>query len=247
MGRRADTPQTEAGRAIWKALERIERGGHDRHRVFRDWLDLILSAHLSFTAELRAGRLSGGAYAPKNEHEDAYMKIIGRYTDDRPKGERAADYFAQAYSALCQGIQDGGEDPLGDVYMSAISFGEHGQYFTPLHIAEAMAQMSCAELKDGQRVLDPACGAGIMLIAAAKVNPRALFYGIDLDERCAKMCTINLMLRGLSGSVWCGNALSCEAFTRWDIERGWITRDDNPAPLPMQPDKPEKPQQLTLL
>ncbi len=187
----------------------------------------------------------------QNAYNDEYLKIVARYADKNPKGARAIDHFATAFGELVLGIERDNGDPLGDVYMSAISFGEHGQYFTPFNLADAVAQMTMTEVRDGQTVLDPTCGSGVMLIAAAKVNPCAVLYGIDLDERCAKMATLNLALRELTGTIWCGNALTCEAYTRWDVRGGWVTRDDNPAPLPMptngKPEAPEAPAQLTLL
>ena len=77
------------------------------------------------------------------------------------------------------------------------------------------------------------------------VNPRARFLGIDLDERCAKMCALNLILRELSGRVYCGNTLTGEMYTAWDVTNGWVTRDDKPEP--MTPKRKDVAQQLTLL
>jgi hypothetical protein len=133
--------------------------------------------------------------------------------------------------------------------MAAITFGEHGQYFTPRPIADLMA-MSIPEIKDGQTVADPSgCGSGVLLLAVANINPRARFIGIDLDERCAKMCVLNLALRELSGTVYCGNGLTGEMYTRWDIRHGWLSRDDKPAPMNMRGEGPQsdKRGQLMLL
>lgn len=84
-----------------------------------------------------------------------------------------------------------------------------------------------------------------MLITAGKKNPNAILHGIDLDPRCAKMCALNLIIRELTGSIWCGNGLTGEMYTRWNISRGWARRDDHPAPT--VPRAPEEPQQLALL
>ena len=65
-------------------------------------------------------------------------------------------------------------------------------------------------------VLDPCCGSGRNLLAAAKVNPRAEFYGQDLDLRCVQMTAINLALRNLYGYVIHGDSLTCE---QWLIYR----------------------------
>lgn len=145
------------------------------------------------------------------------------------------------------GIYRDDVDALGDVYMSAISFGEHGQFFTPQSVADVMAEVTTPEVKDGQSICDPCCGSGTLLLAAAKKNPRARFVGIDLDERCAKMCALNIALRELSGTVYCGNTLSGEMYTRWDISNGWISREDKPERVDLPKKADDETKQLTLL
>lgn len=55
-------------------------------------------------------------------------------------------------------------------------------------------------------VVDPACGSGVMLLAAAKMFPRwavhyglVQFWGMDIDQNCVMMARINCMLYGLNG------------------------------------------------
>jgi len=55
-------------------------------------------------------------------------------------------------------------------------------------------------------VCDPACGSGVMLLAAGSCCPRWMldanliqFYGVDIDMTCVKMARINCMLYSLNG------------------------------------------------
>ena len=55
-------------------------------------------------------------------------------------------------------------------------------------------------------VNDPACGSGIMLLAAASYCPKwalncavVRFYGQDIDRQCVQMARINMMIYGLNG------------------------------------------------
>jgi len=66
------------------------------------------------------------------------------------------------------------------------------------------------------RVMDPAVGSGVMLLAAASMlpewvhsTPLVQYYGVDISQTCVNMCRLNLMLHGLNGyGVECALALS---------------------------------------
>ncbi|MBK8467716.1 MAG: N-6 DNA methylase [Chloracidobacterium sp.] len=65
-------------------------------------------------------------------------------------------------------------------------------------------------------VCDPACGSGVMFLAAASAVPRWMldwnlvrFYGMDIDQTCVNMARLNILLHGLNGfSIKCALALS---------------------------------------
>lgn len=111
-------------------------------------------------------------------------------------------------------ISEGFEDPLGELYMLAISNGHSGQYFTPTPICNMMAAINIGDNSyPGQTVYDPACGSGRMLLAAAKINRHMRFYGADLDLTCCKMSLVNMMLNSLTGEIAHMNTLSNEFYT----------------------------------
>lgn len=210
------------GQEAWLHLETIINRGHSRGVVFLDWLDLMLTSYLSLTDNLRRPKFTEKLKANKldGEYEDRYMRIVERYKDSKPRGERAIDLFAQAYGALTKEIGETQFDALGEIYEHMISYGEHGQFFTPTHVTHMMAEI--AGIKDGETVADPCCGSGRMLLSAAKVNPNAVFYGIDVDERCAKMCALNMVFFNLNGEVLWGDSLAMKFRTQWNIGRGGI-------------------------
>ena len=69
------------------------------------------------------------------------------------------------------------------------------------------------------RIVDPACGSGRMLMAMAKVNRFARFYGADVDANCAKMAVINLCLNSMYGEIAWMNTLTNQYFGGWKIVR----------------------------
>ncbi|MDP1847638.1 MAG: N-6 DNA methylase [Solirubrobacteraceae bacterium] len=66
-----------------------------------------------------------------------------------------------------------------------------GAFFTPLPIAEFLVDWALAGAPEGSRVLDPTCGEGVFLLAAAEnlrrrgvsaADMAGLLYGVDLHE-----------------------------------------------------------------
>lgn len=123
------------------------------------------------------------------------------------------EIIVEFLTAMADLQPEGFGDPLGEFYMMHLSNGRLGQYFTPENICEMMAQMNIsAESKPGQTVLDPACGSGRTLLAAAKINRYLHFYGADLDALCCKMALYNMLLNSLTGEIAHMNSLSNEFF-----------------------------------
>lgn len=187
----------DESKQVWKLLSRAaDKSRQDHHRVFRDWLWMSVCA------------LSRG------EMEESYLKTVKAYGE--PGGtDRAIDAICEAF-AIVVGNPD--KDVLGDVFQGAITFGEAGQFFTPEPVCRLMAGLSDADgLEPGMKVHDPACGSGRTLLVVAEKQPEAVFFGTDVDARCAQMCAINLAIRGLRGVVIHGNSLSLEEWERWFV------------------------------
>jgi ribosomal protein L11 methylase PrmA len=175
---------------VWQHLETVALRSHqDPSRAFDDLLGMTICA------------LSGG------QMENEYLSIVRQY-DHGEKGRRAIDAFPEALADLIVAMEHTRKDILGDIFQGAVSYGRNGQFFTPDTVCELMARLSMG--RGAERVLDPCCGSGRLLLAAADVNPQAEFYGQDIDLRCVQMTTINLALRNLRGQVVLGDSLSNE-------------------------------------
>lgn len=215
-----------AGKEVWQELEKIIAHGHSRHKVFTDWLDLMLNAHLSLTDNLQRDGIAALEKVTTNSldgvYEERYLKIVREYTSDKPQGQRPVDRFAKASALLTAEARETGKDVLGNIYEGCITFGEYGQFFTPEPITEMMVKI--AGVQEQEKVLDPACGSGRFLISAHKENPAAVLYGVDLDERCAKMCALNMLLFGCNAVIYWGDSLAMKYHCCWRITaEGMIT------------------------
>jgi hypothetical protein len=115
-------------------------------------------------------------------------------------------------------LSEGFCDPLGELFMQAISNGHNGQYFTPEPICDMLAMMTFDNAKDGKTVSDPACGSGRMLLAAAKINRSSLLYGADLDLTCCKMALVNMLLNSLQGEIAHMNSLSNDFYRSYTVQ-----------------------------
>lgn len=163
--------------------------------IFTDFLEISVCA-------LSMGRM-----------EDRYLEIIHRYQPSEQK------LMAEAFGALVIEMDNRGnglKDVFGDFFMEHISHGHNGQYFTPEPICDMMAQLS-GEIKRGDRILDCACGSGRMLMAAARINRFAYFYGADVDRNCCMMAVINFCLNAMVGEVAWLNSLTNQFYGAWQI------------------------------
>ena len=212
------------GKDTWKELEKVIAIGYSRHNVFSDWLDLMLNAHLSFTNNLQRYGIKAVEKLKTNSfdglYEDRYMEIASRYDSNKPQGQRPMDYFTRATGLLMKEVAETQQDVLGKLYMGCITFGEHGQYFTPEHITDMMVEM--VGVQNGETISDPACGTGRFLLSARKKNPNAVLYGNDLDMRCAKMCALNMVMFNCNAVVLCGDSLAIKYYYQWAINKGGL-------------------------
>jgi type I restriction enzyme M protein len=104
-------------------------------------------------------------------------------------------------------------DPVGDLYEAFIGSairGSEGQFFTPQNAGRWLVQ--AAELRGGERVIDPACGAGGFLVWAAQAAPASIdLHGIEKDAYLASLAQARLDILGYAARIECANSLSFES------------------------------------
>jgi type I restriction enzyme M protein len=104
--------------------------------------------------------------------------------------------------------QDKTNDTFGDAYeflmtMYASNAGKSGgEFFTPQEVSELLANIAVVGKKQVNKVYDPACGSGSLLLKFAKVlgkeNVRQGFYGQESSLTIYNLCRINMFLHDIN-------------------------------------------------
>ena len=104
--------------------------------------------------------------------------------------------------------QDNNNDTFGDAYeylmtMYASNAGKSGgEFFTPQEVSELLAEIAVAGKKEVNKVYDPACGSGSLLLKFAKVlgkdNVRQGFFGQEINLSTYNLCRINMFLHDVN-------------------------------------------------
>ena len=99
-------------------------------------------------------------------------------------------------------------DAFGDAYeylmgMYASSAGKSGgEYYTPQEVSELLARITVVGKTEVNKVYDPACGSGSLLLKFAKVlgrdNVRQGFFGQEINLTTYNLCRINMFLHDVS-------------------------------------------------
>jgi len=79
---------------------------------------------------------------------------------------------------------------------------------------DAALLAAACEAADGERVIEPGCGAGAVLLAAAARGPGARFMGVERDGDALELARANIELNGLGARVEARGGDIGEAFSR---------------------------------
>ncbi len=120
-------------------------------------------------------------------------------------------------------------DAFGDAYeylmtMYASNAGKSGgEFFTPADVSELLTRLGTAGKNEINKVYDPACGSGSLLLKAAKIlgkdAVRNGFYGQEINITTYNLCRINMFLHDVGFdkfSIACEDTLTSPQ--HWDDE-----------------------------
>ncbi len=99
-------------------------------------------------------------------------------------------------------------DTFGDTYeylmqMYASEAGKSGgEFFTPQQVSELLARIASHNNSRIQKVYDPACGSGSLLLKFAKTvgreNPNLRYFGQEVNPTTYNLCRINMFLHNVN-------------------------------------------------
>jgi len=130
----------------------------------------------------------GQTVAKRNEKMVKLLDAIGDLDLGRFE-DHTIDAFGDAYEYLMQ--------------MYASSAGKSGgEYYTPQEVSELLAQITVVGKTEVNKVYDPACGSGSLLLKFAKVlgkeNVRQGFFGQEINLTTFNLARINMFLHDVN-------------------------------------------------
>lgn len=214
------------------------------HKPFYDKFKSLCDTRSSW--QVWADFINVSAIAIRNRFETAYfdeleaqyLSIVKGYSKEEL--QILVELFAFVEMSL---MGNPSQDLLGDLYMELdMNSHWHGQFFTPYHIAQMIAMMTIGGQESSDKpitITDPACGSGVLLIAAADAykknkttkNLDLFFIGQDIDPIVAKMCYIQLSILGCCGYVKIGNSLTDPIDPSEDVFKPRPSIDIWPTPM----------------
>jgi type I restriction enzyme M protein len=174
---RNDTNFNETLTAIFRNIENSAKGASSEDDIKGLFDDLDVNSNkLGNTVEKRNQQLT-------KLFESIGDLQLGNYSDN------TIDAFGDAYEFL--------------MTMYAANAGKSGgEFFTPQEVSELLAEITTVGKKEVNKVYDPACGSGSLLLKFAKVlgkeNVRQGFYGQEINLTIYNLCRINMFLHDIN-------------------------------------------------
>ena len=171
-----DENLNETLESIFKNIEATAQGT-DSEKNFKGLFDDI---------DVNSNKL-GGTVAQRN---DRLVKLMNGVSDMKlgDYKNNTIDAFGEAYEFL-----------MGMYASNAGKSG--GEYFTPQEVSELLTRLALGDRKQVNKVYDPACGSGSLLLKSTQIigrdNVRLGFYGQEINITTYNLCRINMFLHDI--------------------------------------------------
>jgi len=169
--------------------------------------------NLNMTLEKVFKDIEASSYGTKSEDNlkglfddlDVNSKKLGNTVVERNK--KLANLLKAINDLNFGDYENGTIDLFGDAYeylmsMYAANAGKSGgEYYTPQEVSELLAHLTVVGKKEVNKVYDPACGSGSLLLKFAKIlgkeNVRIGFFGQEINITTYNLCRINMFLHNI--------------------------------------------------
>ena len=161
------------GEIINKALERIEEDNKEKlEGIFRN---------VDFNSESKLGNTKERNSILKNLLED----FANEKLDLRPSMLKGNDVIGDAYEYLIS-------------HFASDAGKKGGEFFTPSSVSTLLSKL--VEAQEGDRIYDPTCGSGSLLIKASKEvgNENFAIYGQEKNGQTHALCKMNMFLHEIN-------------------------------------------------
>ena len=155
--------------------------------------------------ESAKGRISEADFAGLFDDIDVNSNKLGATVAKR--NEKLVKLLDGIANMKLGNYQDNSIDAFGDAYeflmgMYAGNAGKSGgEYFTPQEVSELLTRLAVVGKTEVNKVYDPACGSGSLLLKAAKIlgkdKVRQGFYGQEINITTYNLCRINMFLHDI--------------------------------------------------
>ncbi len=177
--------------------------------------------------ESAKGSSSESSFAGLFDDFDVNSNKLGSTVAKR--NERLAKLLHGVANMNLGDVKDHDIDAFGDAYeylmtMYASGAGKSGgEFFTPADVSELLTRLGTVGKTEINKVYDPACGSGSLLLKAEKILGRDAvrngFYGQEINITTYNLCRINMFLHDVGFdkfNIACEDTLT--APQHWDDE-----------------------------
>lgn len=177
-----------------------------RKKAFDDKdLNITLENVFKHIEESAKGTESENDFAGLFDDIDVNSNKLGATVDKR--NHKLASILNDIGNMNLGDFKDNSIDAFGDAYeflmsMYASNAGKSGgEFFTPQEVSELLTRLATVGKTKVNKVYDPACGSGSLLLKAIKVlgkeNIKQGFFGQEINITTYNLCRINMFLHNV--------------------------------------------------